>query len=384
MATYILLYNITCVSFFMLSFIAILNPLKINIVANKWFGLFLFSVGCMLLNLIIYTLGAEGSYTRLIAFNELSRFVMAPALYLSVLHYTSPDKTFRNKEYLHFIPLALFFLYLGPNVIITTHYKFIGITLPVMVSKAIPVLLPLLIKIQLVVYWVLAYRKLNEHQKNIQLIASSTGSVSLRWLRFLLLGIAFMILLWFNTLFFKARIIENFSTIGYVAGVLCICYFMLAQKEIYPYAMDELTEIDQVIKEERIVTTKLRFSADHLFKLKEELTVLMETEKPYLDNELGLPQLAAEMNISSHDLSYLLNEGFGKNFFQYINAYRVAEAKQLMLSEKHRHFNILGIAYSAGFNSKTTFNTSFKKETGLSPSQFMQRYHANIAAALNN
>ena len=121
MTFHLILLNITCVSFFLLAFIAFVNPLKVNITANKWFGVFLFAVGCMLLNYIIYTLRAEGTYARLIAFNELSRFVMAPALYLSVLHYTLPDKTFRNKEYLHFIPFALFFFYIGPNVIVN-HY----------------------------------------------------------------------------------------------------------------------------------------------------------------------------------------------------------------------------------------------------------------------
>ena len=107
--------------------------------------------------------------------------------------------------------------------------------------------------------------------------------------------------------------------------------------------------------------------------LKTQLAKLMEQERLYLDNELSLPQLAKEMGVSSHDLSWVLNAGFGKNFFQYINAYRVVEAKILMLSEKYRHLNILGIAYSAGFNSKTTFNTTFKKETGLSPTQFIEQ-----------
>jgi AraC-like DNA-binding protein len=89
--------------------------------------------------------------------------------------------------------------------------------------------------------------------------------------------------------------------------------------------------------------------------------------------------LAKEMVISTHDLSYLLNECFGASFFQFVNTYRVEEAKQLMLSEKYKHLNILGIAYNAGFNSKTTFNTAFKKHTGLSPSQFMQSAKAQPA-----
>jgi AraC-like DNA-binding protein len=381
----LILYNFTCVSFFMLAFISFFNPLKLNLVANKWFGVFLFSVGCMLLNFIIYKVKAENIYGRLIAFNELSRFAMAPALYLSVWHYTLPDKNFKKKEYAHFIPFILFFLYIAPNVIIP-HFKIIQVHIFTgIVARIIPILVSLSIKIQLLVYWVLAYRKLNQHQKNIQLIASSTDSVNLQWLRFLLLGIAFMILLWFNDLFFKVQVIANFSTIGYIAGILFICYFFLAQKEIYPYDTKELSEIDLVINEAKVnATVKRRFTNDHLIQLKGKLIQLMQDEKLYLDNELGLPQLAAQMGISSHDVSYLLNEGFGKNFFQFINTYRVNEAKQLMLSEKYKHLNILGIAYSSGFNSKTTFNTSFKKETGLSPSQFIRQFKKAATVAFNN
>lgn len=383
MATDIILYIITCVSFFLLAFIAVLNPLKINITANKWFGLFLFSVGCMLLNVVIYTLKAEADYAQLIAFNELSRFAMAPALYLSVLHYTSPDKTFKRKDYLHFIPFLLFFIYIGPAPVgLKVTFNAVNL-LPVIVGKIIGILLSLSVKVQLAVYWLMAYRKLNQHQKNIQHVASNTGVVNLQWLRFLLLGIVFMILLWFGTLLFNVSAIAKFSTAGYFAGVLFICYFLLAQKEVYPYEPEELVEIEIVIEEgKKRQPTKARFTDEQLAMLTNRLTKLMDTEKLYLDNELGLPQLAAEMGLSLHDLSYVLNEGLGKNFFQFINTYRVDEAKQLILSPKHKHLNILGIAYSAGFNSKTTFNTSFKKETGLSPSQFMQQGRTSPAVAI--
>src|SRR5258708_3304805 len=106
----ILLLNVTCVNFFMLAFIAFLNPLRVNIVANRWLGVFLLSVGCMLINVIIDTLKVNGQYPRLVAFNELSRLALAPALYLSVLHYTSANKVFKKKEYLHFIPFSIFFI----------------------------------------------------------------------------------------------------------------------------------------------------------------------------------------------------------------------------------------------------------------------------------
>lgn len=383
MATDIILYIITCVSFFLLAFIAVLNPLKINITANIWFGLFLFSVGCMLLNVVIYALKAEADNARMIAFNELSRFAMAPALYLSVLHYTLPNKTFKSKDYLHFIPLLLFFIYLGPAAVgLKVSFNSANL-LPMEFGKIIGIILSLSIKVQLAVYWLMAYHRLYQHQKDIQQVASNTGPVNLQWLRFLLLGLVFMIVLWFNTIFFKVYLIEVISAVGYLVGVLFICYFLLAQKEIYPYQANDLNQIAQVIEERKIPSAKPRFTNEHLYQLKEKLMLLMDAEKPYLDNELGLPQLADEMDISSHDLSYLLNEGFGMNFFLFINTYRVAEAKQLMLSEQHKHLNLLGIAYSAGFNSKTTFNTSFKKETGLSPSQFMRQFKKDTITALD-
>ncbi len=98
----------------------------------------------------------------------------------------------------------------------------------------------------------------------------------------------------------------------------------------------------------------------------------MQYEKVYLDNELSLPQLSEKMSISPQDLSYLINEACGENFFSFINRHRVEEAKRLLLSEKYDQLNILGIAYQAGFNSKTTFNTTFKKQVGLSPSDFVK------------
>jgi AraC-like DNA-binding protein len=88
------------------------------------------------------------------------------------------------------------------------------------------------------------------------------------------------------------------------------------------------------------------------------------------------------MDISTHDMSYLLNDGFGQSFFQFINTYRIEEAKRLLMSEKHSHFNMLGIAYASGFSSKTTFNTTFKKLTQQSPSEFQNEQKKNGSVSL--
>lgn len=345
--------------------------------------MFLIAVGCLLVNRIIYDTHTNHQYIRLVAFNELSRLVIAPALYLSVLHFTSPGRVFKKVELLHFIPFFLFFVYMLPVVLVKRLYFPIE-AMPLLPRSIFTAIIFLSVKTQVVVYWLMSYYKLNQHQKNIQLITSNTTPVNLSWLKYLLWGIAFMIVLGLCEVIFNLRGIIGYAAYGYLLATLFICYFLLAQKEIYPYVEPELTAIEDVINTNDFIKEgKARFTEVQLGELKDRLDYLMKSEKIFLDNELSLPQLAKEMAITPHDLSYLLNDGIGMNFFQYVNSYRVEEAKQLMLSDKHRHLNILGIAYSAGFNSKTTFNTTFKKETGLSPSQFIKQSQSGGSPAVS-
>ncbi|MFY0624767.1 MAG: helix-turn-helix domain-containing protein [Reichenbachiella sp.] len=93
--------------------------------------------------------------------------------------------------------------------------------------------------------------------------------------------------------------------------------------------------------------------------------------KPYLDAGLSLRSLAEQIDIHPNQLSWLLNENLGKNFNDFINHYRIENFKALSKDPKSSNITILGLAYESGFNSKTVFNTYFKKETGLTPRQYM-------------
>lgn len=108
-------------------------------------------------------------------------------------------------------------------------------------------------------------------------------------------------------------------------------------------------------------------AADYKTKLQQ----LIEAEKSHLNPGVSLRSLADELGIHANQLSWLLNDGFGKNFNEFINHYRVEEFKQLAKLPENAHLTIMSIAYDCGFNSKTVFNTYFKKETGLTPKQFL-------------
>jgi len=104
----------------------------------------------------------------------------------------------------------------------------------------------------------------------------------------------------------------------------------------------------------------------------EELLLIMTEEKPYFEGDLTLQKLADRLSISPHHLSQIINDKIGQNFFDFINSYRIEEAKKLLLDPRGELLTILAISEETGFNSKSSFNNAFKKYTGQTPSQFKQ------------
>lgn len=102
----------------------------------------------------------------------------------------------------------------------------------------------------------------------------------------------------------------------------------------------------------------------------------MVEQKYYLDANITLEGLAKKLKIPEYQLSILLNKNFHKNFFDFINHYRMEHAKELMVSELGEGHSILKILYDSGFNSKSAFNRRFKKYTGITPSEYRERYKA--------
>lgn len=109
----------------------------------------------------------------------------------------------------------------------------------------------------------------------------------------------------------------------------------------------------------------------------QNLLKLMKEEKPFLNPDLNLHMLADKLEISSGYLSQIINRNEDKNFFDFINTYRVNAFKDMVVKEEFSHLSILGIAFEAGFKSKSTFNLSFKKIAGTTPSAFKKSIQSN-------
>jgi AraC-like DNA-binding protein len=100
------------------------------------------------------------------------------------------------------------------------------------------------------------------------------------------------------------------------------------------------------------------------------LLMIMETEKLYRNSRLSLKELAERMGFTENRLSQVINEGLNKNFYDFVNDYRVNEVIDVIRSRQRPHLTLLGLALEAGFNSKSSFNNIFRQKTGMTPSEF--------------
>jgi AraC-like DNA-binding protein len=96
----------------------------------------------------------------------------------------------------------------------------------------------------------------------------------------------------------------------------------------------------------------------------------MISEKPYLNPSLSIRSLSEEIKMNARDVSVLINQNLNQHFFDFINEYRVKKAMEILKDAAKKELTVLEVLYEVGFNSKSSFNTAFKKHTGLTPTQF--------------
>jgi AraC-like DNA-binding protein len=126
-----------------------------------------------------------------------------------------------------------------------------------------------------------------------------------------------------------------------------------------------------------IVKEKSPFVDNQIAQEALKLESYMSQAKPFLDPNLTLPMLAGQLPTTVHVLSKVINETFDKNFFDYINGYRVEYFRALVKEPKNKSFTLLSLAFESGFSSKSTFNMAFKKVMHKTPSQYVKELSSN-------
>jgi AraC-like DNA-binding protein len=205
------------------------------------------------------------------------------------------------------------------------------------------------------------------YQEFIKQEISYKEGVDISWVRFFMI-VFLLINVFFLFSLFAAIHLENGSWLPrttaliFSLSIFALGYKGILQKELFQ--KNEPTKLDIV---ESLPNALVNKSDPELIG---RLLNYMIEKKPYLDSELTLSSLAKDLNISRSQLSILINEGIGDNFYDFVNKYRVEEVKKLMVDPQVKNYNLLGIAIEAGFKSKSTFNLIFKRFTGLTPTEY--------------
>lgn len=224
-------------------------------------------------------------------------------------------------------------------------------------------------------YSIVSLLLLQNHLKQIKQSYSNTKNIDLHWLKIVLICMVFVsfvsVLMGLLSDYFNFISFEDGDNLMYITLTVIIYflgYYGIKQKPI-------LSNSNPISQIETSPTQKPKYATSSLKdgekeKLIQRLTKSMEIEKPYLNENLTLKELADKLETTPNNLSQIINEVYNKNFYEFTNGYRINEVKSLLSDPKYSHYSMLGIAFECGFNSKSTFNSVFKQFTGKTPSEF--------------
>lgn len=240
-------------------------------------------------------------------------------------------------------------------------------------------------------YLVKCWKEINLLQALVKQNFSEVSRKNLKWVKQLVIC-GCLILLIYSTVMTFIIINPEFSYLNLLLiGVVTIyIYFAsfkgLTQPAIFVSLNNYVYESTNEYQNESIpvkaelegnsaVNDKVKYEKSTLTNEKQEklidsLEKIVQNEKLYLEPELSIQILAGKLNTSPYYISQVLNQNLKTNFYDYINSQRVERAKELLTASTHKNLTILAIGFEAGFNSKTTFNTVFKKFTGKTPSVY--------------
>lgn len=303
--------------------------------------------------------------------NRISAF-KNPFLFLYILSVIYSNFKLKWKHFVHFLPWVITILILMPNFFLvdeTTKLEFLNKADSQIELQFLDYFGDFLSLAYLIaeLYYIARYRKL--------LLENFTAKSDFKnyiWLKqlaiLLLIG---QVLTWiknYSRLHLDLESTNSLRIIVLLFGVGLICWLFL--KAVNSPKLFKGIDVDLKTSKEIKGEDKKEEAVNHQLEF---LKNYMVTKKPYLNPSLNIRKLAEEIQMNSRDVSVLINQYLNQHFFDFVNEYRVESAKTILRNPDKKEFTILEILYEVGFNSKSSFNTAFKKHTGLTPTQYRKQ-----------
>ena len=348
-------------------------------------GSFFMSIALNLLDVFLLMNRAYSSCPALAGWGSCIPLVFGPLLYLYTRSVLEKGAGF---SWIHFVPFVVFFL--GTEIFYVSEPR---ATQEMLLQNALAhrfhwsvSLASSIIFLQFSLYIAFSLDLIARHKKAATQHFSNPGQTSLSWLYTML--VFFMVLMIGTTLngLLAGTPVANHYLLIFTVIILAMLIFinrvlLKALHTPYFFAFEEGEAGDRLASAGSAVSgsaapvgeAPLLPQNKENVAMAQRLRLFMQNEKPWLNPDLSLEELAAAVGQKPKMLSTVINETLGQNFFDFINHYRVDEAKRLLTNPVDKKITVSEVLYAVGFNSKSSFNTLFKKYTGLTPTEFRRR-----------
>jgi AraC-like DNA-binding protein len=377
------------------SILLLIKAIKTENKSNYWLCFFIFLCS---LYIAPWMLGFGGWYDNqpyrdlmfYIPFQHL--FFIGPIIYFYTQSLLNPSFRLTKKNALHLVPGILYLLYsltiyVYDKLIIHDYYFYKD-----GMDKDFDTWYQKMGLASMTIYFVMSIRYYNLYRKLMFQLVSYADSILFKWIKTYLYSFLLMLLLsfvfeiltllypelnsykgtWWFFLFFSI-IMYYIAIRGYSNSIETKIPFELSifnNKSTLLLDQNYSIEVATIDIEHEVFVAKV---SPEVELWKNKIAHLIDYEKLYQNPELTLTDVAKKLDTNVTLVSKTINQGFGLNFNDFINNYRIEAVKQSFENGEHKKSTLLGIAFDCGFNSKATFNRAFKKSTGLSPKEFLSK-----------
>ncbi|WP_293312457.1 helix-turn-helix domain-containing protein [Pedobacter sp. UBA5917] len=341
-----------------------------NKLSNRLFAAFILFSAVDISGFFIYTY--INNFPNLEIFRWTTSLLIMPAFYLYILSVCYTGFRLKYKHLLHLIPFVI------ANLILIPHfYSAVNENKDYIFSHAThtPEMLffRILTEAQFFFYITGAFIVLRRFQKIYRENYTDGSTATYKWLmQITVISLVAHAIVLVKNLFkytddeFVFILLNVFVSLTALA---ILCWFILKAlyyPDLFRGVDTELQPVETLVADQP-VTTRLDPALEEKIKL---IRHYMESEEPYLDPSLTVQQLASQIKMPVRDLSILINHHLNQHFFDFVNEYRINKASKLLKDPAKVKFTVLEILYEVGFNSKSSFNTAFKKYTGTTPTLY--------------
>jgi AraC-like DNA-binding protein len=364
---------------FLAAFLALLIFTSKGKVISDYFlaGLFLIYGATILLSLVeIYNRVNGYPHPGFINVSTPLIFLHGPAIWFYIKSLTDQKFNFKIVYLLHFVPFLIVLSLFSKTIYCLPVEEKIAIDSGNSIRDDL--LYPLIITgifISTQGYYLWGILLIRNFNKRIKGYFSKTENIDLKWLKFLLIAAitsyALISLLYAIDYALGLMPYGVLQITGYIIAsiyIIVLGFFGLRQGNLFSSTSVNL-DLEKAVEMEYV--KKPVEKKDEVFIKK--LLDYMKQGKPFLDPELTISKLADDLIVSPEYLSEILNGRLNRNFFDFVNSYRVEEFKSRITDASSDNFSIIGVAWECGFNSKATFNRVFKRVSGMTPGEYKQK-----------